>query len=63
MPHYADGTPAAVGDRVKGTVLNYPGELECLIVAITAETDDCNCRVVFSQLVEDYTAVKDLTKF
>ena len=62
MPHYADGTPAAVGDRVKGTVYNNPGEIEGVIVAITSEADACNCKVIFANLVEDYTAVADLQK-
>jgi hypothetical protein len=62
VPHYADGTPAAVGDKVRGTVYNNPGEIEGVIVAITSEGEACNCKVVFSKLIEDYTAVKDLTK-
>lgn len=49
MPHYKDGTPAQIGDIVKGTVYNE-GRGQPVVgtmVSITPGTDSCNCSVAF----------------
>ncbi len=66
MPHYADGTLAKVGDKVKGTTYNQPNVIEGTIKEITSEHEACNCVVEWDdggpQPARDYTAVKDLEK-
>jgi hypothetical protein len=48
MPHYADGTPAEVGDKVKGIPYNTKGkEVVGTLIQITEDTDSCNCIVAF----------------
>jgi hypothetical protein len=47
MPHYADGTPAQVGDFAKGTPYNTPHEVVGTVVGIVPNTDACNLRIVF----------------
>lgn len=47
MPHYKDGTPAEVGDFVKGKPYNTPNEVVGTLVQITEDTDSCNCIVAF----------------
>lgn len=48
MPHYKDGTPAEVGDFVKGKPYNTPNEIVGQIVQITEGTESCNCIVAFT---------------
>ena len=52
MPHYSDGSPASVGDRVKGKPYNTPNEVVGEVVQITAGSESCNCVVVFVETVE-----------
>lgn len=47
MPHYADGTPANVGDFVKGKPYNTDHEIVGTLVQITEGTASCNCIVAF----------------
>lgn len=48
MPHYKDGTPAEIGDHVKGVPYNNGGkEIVGTLVQITEGTDACNCIVAF----------------
>lgn len=49
MPHYADGTPANVGDFVKGKPYNTDHEIVGTLVQITEGTDSCNCIVAFAE--------------
>lgn len=52
MPHYADGTPAKVGDVVKGKGYNLKGpdgqlrEIVGNVVGIVPDSGSCNIRVV-----------------
>ena len=64
MPHYANGTLAQVGDKVKGTTYNQPDVIEGIIMQITSEGSSCNCIVKFGQDpgTSDYTAVNLLEK-
>jgi len=50
--HYKDGTPAAIGDVVKGKPYNTPNEVVGTMVYIKAGLETCNCRVAFLELVE-----------
>lgn len=50
MPHYADGTPAQIGDKVKGKPYNTAHEVVGEIVSITIGSEVCNCEVVFVEL-------------
>ena len=52
MPHYADGSPAQVGDKVKGKPYNTPNEVVGEIVQITPGSETCNCVVVFVETAE-----------
>jgi hypothetical protein len=48
MPHYKDGTPAEIGDYVKGVPYNTKGkEVVGTLIQITEGTDSCNCIVAF----------------
>jgi hypothetical protein len=48
MPHYKDGTPAEIGDFVKGVPYNNGGkEIVGTMVQITEGTESCNCIVAF----------------
>jgi hypothetical protein len=49
MPHYKDGTPAEVGDFVKGKPYNTGHEIVGTVVQITEGTDSCNCIVAFAE--------------
>lgn len=51
MPHYKDGTPAQVGDFVKGKPYNTDHEIVGTMVQITEGTDRCNCIVAFADPV------------
>jgi hypothetical protein len=56
MPHYADGTPAMVGDIVRGNGYNESKNREIVgIVADVREGDSCTLSVV-------YTIAEDLPK-
>lgn len=48
MPHYKDGTPAEVGDFVKGKPYNTDHEIVGTLVQITEGTESCNCMVAFA---------------
>jgi hypothetical protein len=45
MPHYADGTPARVGDMVQGKGYNYP-EIVGTVIAVR-EGESCTLDVAF----------------
>lgn len=48
MPHYKDGTPAEIGDLVKGVPYNTHGKAVVgTLVQITEGTESCNCIVAF----------------
>ena len=47
MPHYADGTPAEVGDLVRGKTYNYATEVVGTVIHISPGTEQCNCQVAF----------------
>lgn len=47
MPHYADGSPAQVGDRVKGKPYNTDHDVVGELIRITPGTEACNCVVAF----------------
>lgn len=49
MPHYADGTPAKLGDLVKGKPYNTPHEVTGVVVGIIPDTESCNVRVAFAR--------------
>jgi hypothetical protein len=49
MPHYKDGTPAEVGDFVKGKPYNTDHEVVGTLVQITEGTESCNCIVAFAE--------------
>ena len=51
MAHYKDGSPAQVGDLVKGKPYNTPREIVGDIVSITSGTETCNCQVAFAERV------------
>ncbi len=51
MPHYKDGTPASLGDTVKGRPYNTPREVIGTVVGITPSMDTCNLEVAFMELV------------
>jgi hypothetical protein len=51
MPHYKDGSPAQVGDLVKGKPYNTPREVVGEIVSIIPGTESCNCQVAFVERV------------
>jgi len=48
--HYKDGTPAAIGDKVKGKPYNTIGEVVGEMVSITPGSDSCNCIVAFVEV-------------
>lgn len=50
--HYKDGTPAAIGDTVKGKPYNTPKEIVGIMVSITLGSESCNCKVAFLELKE-----------
>lgn len=50
MPHYADGTPAQVGDRVIGKPYNTPHEVFGEVLQITPNSETCNLIVAFTEL-------------
>ena len=55
MPHYADGTPAQVGDKVVGKSYNDGKDgIVGTVVQITSEAETCNCVVayVITQIAE-----------
>lgn len=47
MPHYKDGTPAEVGDFIKGKPYNTPHEIVGTLIQITEGSESCNCIVAF----------------
>lgn len=52
MPHFKDGTPAAIGDKVKGKPYNTPHEVVGIITSITPDMDSCNCKVAFVEIAD-----------
>lgn len=58
MPHYADGTLAQIGDKVKGKPYNTPHEVVGEIVDIISISgqETCNCVVAFLSIFD----LKDL---
>lgn len=50
MPHYKDGTPAEVGDFVKGKPYNTDHDIVGTVIQITEGTDTCNCVVAFAEI-------------
>jgi hypothetical protein len=55
MPHYADGSPAQLGDVVMGKPYNTPEVIVGKIVSITPGVESCNCQVAFLELIENFT--------
>lgn len=53
MPHYRDGTPAQVGDLVKGKPYNTPREIVGEIISVTPGSESCNCMVAFAEILPD----------
>lgn len=51
MPHFRDGTPAAIGDKVKGKPYNTPHEVVGEIIHIIPNSDECNCTVAFAEVL------------
>jgi hypothetical protein len=49
MPHYADGTPAEIGDLVKGKPYNTDREIVGTLMQVTEGTETCNCIVAFAE--------------
>jgi hypothetical protein len=47
MLHYKDGTPAQVGDLVKGKPYDTHHEVVGEIVSITPSAEGCNCQIAF----------------
>ncbi len=45
MPHYKNGTPAGVGDIVKGKGFNIPHEIIGKVLEIVEGSDACNLHV------------------
>lgn len=45
MPHYKDGTPARVGDRVRGRGYNIKAEVEGYVLKIDPSQKTCNLTV------------------
>jgi hypothetical protein len=45
MPHYKDGTPAAIGDIVKGKQYDSGPEVRGVVVGISPSSDTCNMRI------------------
>jgi len=48
--HYKDGTPAAVGDQIKGKPYNTDHEIVGIMTSITPGADSCNCKVAFVEV-------------
>lgn len=53
MPKYKDGTPAEIGDLVKGKPFNTSREVVGEIVVITSMLEGCNIVVAFAEVVHD----------
>jgi hypothetical protein len=53
MPHYKDGTPAQVGDLVKGKPYNTPREIVGEVISVTPGSESCNCMVAFVEVLPD----------
>lgn len=47
MPHYIDGTPAKVGDHVRGMLCNTKHEVAGTLVSISPGSEACNGQVAF----------------
>jgi len=45
MPHYKNGTPAGVGDIVKGKGYNVPHEIIGKVLEIVEGSDACNLHI------------------
>ena len=45
MPHYKNGTPAGVGDIVKGKGYNVPHEIIGKVLEVSEKSDTCNLTV------------------
>ena len=46
MPHYKDGTPAQIGDAVRGKGYNLPDEFTGIVVNIKPGQEACNVTVL-----------------
>lgn len=57
MPHYADGTPAQIGDYVHGKPYNTPHDVTGVVVGVVPDSDSCNLRVAFTKL-SDHTKTR-----
>lgn len=56
MPHYADGTPARIGDQVVGVPYNTQGkQIVGIVAGLIPGTDACNLRVVYHEIVDPAT--------
>jgi len=64
MPHYADGTPAQVGDVVRGTGYNIKKEITATVTDVRPG-DSCTLTVQFMEgttLTTEYGDTKVFTK-
>lgn len=58
MPHYQDGTPARVGDVVRGKGYNVRGpdgqlrEIIATVLQVTPGSDHCNVQLAYLDVVE-----------
>jgi hypothetical protein len=52
MAHYKDGSPARVGDLVKGKPYNTHHEVVGEVVSISPGREICNCQVAFVERFE-----------
>jgi len=53
MPHYKDGTPARVGDRVRGRGYNLKAEIEGYVLKVDPGTAACNVVIGVTQYRPD----------
>ena len=47
MPHYADGTPAKIGDVVTGKGYNVKEPIAGTVVGVVEGSESCNLRVAY----------------
>ena len=47
MPHYADGSPAKIGDHVIGMGYNVKHPISGIVVGVIEGSESCNLRVAY----------------
>jgi len=63
MPHYKDGTPAQIGDLVKGKPYNTPREIVGQMISITPGSESCNCLIAFVEVLSGGFPVGPLSAY